>query len=475
MALRIGMVAYTHYESDPRVRREAEALAARGDEVLVWCLRAEGKPESERIDGVEVRRITMPRYRGESATAYVGSYGRFFLVAGALLCTAHAKQRFDIVHVHTMPDFMVFVGLLPRLSGAKVVLDMHDLMPDLYAVKFGLDRQGPLVGALLALQRAATTFADAVISVHEPQYKLLLRDGVPARKLAVVMNAADPKHFSARKAEPPIGPEGPIRLVYHGTVLHRYGVDLAVRAFARARESEPRLHMAILGDGDFMPDVRALAAELGLSPAVLELSGRRLPIEEVAAAIRSAHIGIIPNRDDQEDSVLPTKLLEYVAVGIPAVATRTRCISRFFTSDVVELVPVGDTEAMAQGILRLAREPARRAALVAGGRRWNEEYGFETQKRLLFRTIDALCFEKVAATKRAAQAAVEGVKTGKRTTPPKGSASREKGPSAATQASASASGSAEPDASVEPKRLDQVAAAGSSTATASETTPTAPS
>jgi glycosyltransferase involved in cell wall biosynthesis len=385
------MVAYTHYESDPRVRREAETLAARGDEVTVWCLLPEDAPESERIEAVEVRRIAIPRYRGGKALAYVRSYLQFFMVSAARLSRAHQSKAFDIVHIHTMPDFMVFTSIWPRLTGAKVILDMHDLMPDLYAVKFGLDKNGSVVRGLRTVQKSATVFADAVICVHEPQYELLLRDGVPAHKLHIVMNAADPKLFPARDSSPSFDGDGPIRVVYHGTILHRYGVDLGLRAFAKAREENPRLVMQILGDGDFLPEVRALAAQLKLGEDVVHFSNGRLPLNEVAAQIRDSHIGIIPNRDDQEDSVLPTKLLEYVSIGIPAIAPKTRCIQKYFNAEQVEMVEVEDVDGMARAILRLASDEKRRKEIVAAASAWQAAYGFDVQMKLLKRTVDHLC------------------------------------------------------------------------------------
>lgn len=417
MSLRVAAIAYTHYESDPRVKREAEALAARGDDVTVYALGSEGRPDAAWENGVAVRRIAMPRYRGGRAVQYLSSYVGFMARIHLPLIRAHLAEPFDVVHVHTMPDAMVFCALVPRLAGAKVVLDMHDLMPDLFALKFGLGDRSAVVRALTFVQKAATTFADAVIAVHENQYELLLDAGVPAHKLAIVMNAADPSIFPPRDAPP--DPDGPIRVIYHGTVLHRYGVDLAVRAFAKAKAEEPRLTMRLLGGGDYVDEVRALSQQLGLGEPDFQMSGSHRPIEEIAAAIRDAHIGVIPNRDDHVDSVLPTKLLEYVAVGIPAVAARTRTIDRFFDGDTVELFEVGDVDGMAAGLLHLARSEERRAALIAAGRAWEEEYGWEVNKQHLFRIFDALCFEKIAEARRRAQAAKQGKKTGTVHTPAK--------------------------------------------------------
>ncbi len=414
MPLRIAAVAYTHYESDPRVRREAEALAARGDIVNVWALQKEGSPAVEVINGVKVRRLRIPRYRGGKASAYVRSYGRFMAQAALHMARVHTWAHFDVVHVHTMPDFMVFTSLFPKLYGAKVLLDMHDMMPELYALKFGLKKDGWATKLLRGAQWTATSYADAVLAVHQNQYELLLRDGVPPRKLGIVMNAADTELFAARKKEPRLKAGAPVRMVYHGTLLHRYGVDVAVRAFAKAKKEQPNLQFSVYGGGDFAGELKALAKELGLVAPDFEMTGSHQPLDVVAKLIRSAHIGIVPGRDDHEDSVLPTKMLEYVAVGIPTIASRTRTVGRFFNDDEAELVPVGDVDAMAAAMVRLAADKGRRQNLVAGGRIWEEEYGWAVQKNLLFQTIDGLCAKHLSEQRAQRQAQVQGKKTGTR-------------------------------------------------------------
>ncbi|MBI2378165.1 MAG: glycosyltransferase [Deltaproteobacteria bacterium] len=391
MPIRVAAIAYTHYESDPRVRREAEILARRGDDVTVWCLRREGQAAEGYSNGVRLLRIDLPRYRGSSARNYVASYGRFLGEVSLSVYRQHRKRKFDLVHVHTMPDFLVVAGLLPKLSGAKVVLDMHDLMPDLYALKFGLDREGRVVSLLRGLERLSVAFSDHAICVHEPQQRLLVRDGVPKHKLSIVMNAPDPVLFAERPKQPSIkGPDGEIRMIYHGTVLHRFGVDLAVRALAEARKQNPRLRLQIIGDGDFLPDIRRLAAELGLDPPALEIIGQRLPLEEVARIVREAHLGIVPNRDDQEDSVLPNKLLEYVSVGIPVIATRTRCITHYFGERELELVPIESVTSLASAMVRLSRDRERRRELITAAKAWESKYGGEVQRRALLDVVDVV-------------------------------------------------------------------------------------
>ena len=414
MPLRIAAIAYTDYESAPRVRREAEALSERGDAVTVWASRGPGRPREEMVNGVRVVRLGGPRYRGDNGAAYLASYLRFMAEVQASLTAAHLLRRFDIIHVHTVPDFMVFVAAVSRLAGARVVLDMHDLMPSLFGVKFGFAPDSAGTAVLRRIERAATLFADLVIAAHENQYNLLLERGVPARKLAVVMNAADPVLFSPRKKEPRVREDGPIRLVCHGSLLRRRGVEQALEAFKRARAQEPRIRLQIIGGGDDLPRLKARASRLELGAPEFEMDGRHRNLEEVAEAIRGAHLGLVPGRELHEDSALPTNLLEYLAVGIPTITSRTRTVDRSLTNEQTQLVAPDDVAAMAHAIVELVRDGSRRRALTKAGWAWTERFGWNVNRALLFRAFDHLCFEKAQAERRARQARIEGKKTGPR-------------------------------------------------------------
>ena len=134
---RVCMVAYTNYQFDSRVRREAEALVQRGDTVDFICLEDENAENPEYHNGVRLIKISSKRYRGSDAKMYLTSYLYFFMAVTFKLAGLQLKNSYQVIQVHTMPDFMVFVAVLPKLMGAKVLLDVHDLMPELYQSKFG--------------------------------------------------------------------------------------------------------------------------------------------------------------------------------------------------------------------------------------------------------------------------------------------------------------------------------------------------
>src|SRR5205814_1689564 len=132
---------YTFYESDNRVRRYAETLIKAGNEVDAIVLRRQGQKAYEIIEGVQVHRIQERVKNEKTPLTYLKRLVTFFLLSTWALTRRHLKARYDIIHVHSVPDFEVFSTLISRLMGAKIILDIHDIVPELYASKFQVDRK----------------------------------------------------------------------------------------------------------------------------------------------------------------------------------------------------------------------------------------------------------------------------------------------------------------------------------------------
>ncbi|KPJ59979.1 MAG: hypothetical protein AMJ46_08515 [Latescibacteria bacterium DG_63] len=385
------MVAYTQYRSDPRCRREAEALAQRGDEVDFICLGSAGEPKLELIEGVTVRRLAMKRYRGDSAASYALSYATFFLKASLAILRLSLRDRFHVIHVHSMPELMVFIALLPRLLGAKVVLDLHELSPELYADRFGLSSRHPVLQLLIFVERICVRWVHRVICVHEPQAKHIMSRCSPRERPSVVMNVPDPRLFH-QSSDAPSGTcdNGTFKMVHHGTIVERYGGDIAVRALASLDGKIPGLEFVIYGDGDFARNLSEEISRLNLGERV-SLSGRTLPLEAVAPAIKDAQLGIVPHRDGPIMKwALPTKLMEYVALGIPVVVARTWVVTRYFDDSMVMFFEPGNASDLARCILKLYREPELRRSLAQNAKKFLEEHSWEKEREKLFSVIDGL-------------------------------------------------------------------------------------
>jgi glycosyltransferase involved in cell wall biosynthesis len=384
------MVAYTVYPTDTRVRREAEALAARGDKVTVISLASSNGKSIPNLNGVRWLPLSQKRYRGSQAGAYLSSYLAFFCRAALRLAVLHLKQPFHIIQVHTLPDFMVFTALVPKLSGARVILDVHDLMPELYRSKFGLDEQHPLIRLITWIERASIGFADRAIAVHKVQREVLVRHGNPPGKFIELLNLPDPALFSRNTSSPVRRREAGLRLIYHGTISNRHGLQVLLKAMAILASELQGLELHMIGDGDAVPALLHLRTELGLSRNV-RFSPGFIPPEEIVPLLLAADAGVVPTIVDAFTRfMLPVKLLEYVALGLPVICSRTRTVEAYFDDGMVCFFRPGDPYDLAQVIRDLYWNPDRRAEICSQAERFNRDYRWDQHKSSYFRLVDEL-------------------------------------------------------------------------------------
>jgi glycosyltransferase involved in cell wall biosynthesis len=383
---RICMIAYTFYSSDPRVRREAEALAGRGDSVDFICLREADKAMPRDYDGVHLYPLSAGRYQGDSTLLYLAKYASFFLRASVLVSFLFLKKRYDLIQIHTMPDFLVFTAFIPKLFGAKVILDVHDLMPELYMCKF---RSGPrhfIVWLITWIERWSIGYADKAIAVHVPHRNALVGHGNAQQKFAVLLNVPDTRIFHRNGGREE---DGKFRLIYHGTVARRHGLEVALRAVSTVKRSIPNLEFLVIGGGDDLGRIKRLTEELGLGDCVRFLG--TMPTDQLPHHLRRADVGVVPILYDAFTRyMLPLKLLEYVGMGIPCVVSETETIRTYFNPGMVRFCRPGDERELADGILELYRDPDRRARQVAKADQFNASFNWEQQKRSYFEVVDSL-------------------------------------------------------------------------------------
>jgi glycosyltransferase involved in cell wall biosynthesis len=371
----VCMIAYTNYATDARVRREAETLASHGFRVRCLALNT-GAPSGTVLNGVEVRELGVRKYRGKSAFAYLGSYIRFTLAASVACLRLLARRELDVLHVHNIPDFLVLAGVLPRLAGKKVILDVHDSVPETFATKFS---GGSAVWKALCLEeRLSALVAHKVICVNHPQRDTLVARGIPGSKTHVAMNIADPSIFATSSGSARSQPSpGRFNLVYHGTMADRLGVDLIIRATAQLRGRVPNLRLHLWGHGDDLPRYQQLAEELGVEDAVF-FKPDGYPLQELPSRLSSMDLGVVGNRRSAAcDLMLPVKLLEYVSLGIPAVAPRLKTIGHYFSDDMVAFYEPENVQSLTDAIYRLYVEPATGRMQAGRARRFLGEYGWE--------------------------------------------------------------------------------------------------
>jgi glycosyltransferase involved in cell wall biosynthesis len=381
------MVAYTDYAADARIRREAEALVARGDVVDLICPRSKSLGARTSLRGVNLHFVREFQYRKAGPLRYLARYAIFLLGAAARVSRLSRANRIDLIQVHTMPDFLVFAAWPAKRRGAGVILDVHDLVPELYESKFGLRSSHPIVRLLTWTERRSIAFADAALAVHRPHRDAIVRHGTPVEKLTEVMNSPDMSLIGRPQDQTEIDPS---LVVYHGTIARRHGLESLVRAIDLTRRDGNDARLFVAGDGDDAGRIEDLIAELGLSEAAT-FQRRWMLLEELIPKIRRAQVAVIPLVPDAFTRyMLPVKLFEYAALHIPVIVTRTPTIEAYFDDSCVAFVGPEDPEAIAREIADIARDPNRRQALTANAAKVVERHSWEEERKRYLGVVDEI-------------------------------------------------------------------------------------
>lgn len=385
--MRACMVAYSFYESDNRVRRYAETLARRGDQVDVISLQRDGQPSFEVLAGVHVYRI-QKRVRNEKGPInHLARLVKFFLRSAWTLAVHHHRARYDLVHVHSVPDFQVFATLVPKLLGARVILDIHDIVPEFYASKFGVDERSLVFRMLRFIEEASAAYSDHVIISNGLWYEKLTRRSVPPEKCRTIMNYPDPSIFYRRPRE--VADNADFVMCYPGTLNWHQGIDVAIRAMVLLRAKAPHLKFLIIGDGPDREKLKGLIRHYHLEDRVT-IAGL-VSIDEIARNMANIDLGVVPKRRNSfGNEAFSTKILEFMAMGVPVVTSNTRIDQYYFREGLVRFFESENTEDLAANILDLAQNPAKLSMLRAQGDEFIQQNNWDVKKHEYLDLVDEL-------------------------------------------------------------------------------------
>jgi len=384
--MRVCMLGYTFYELDSRVRQYARALVERGDEVDFIGLRKENQAAEEIVEGVRIFRIQGREYDEKGRISYLFKLLRFLARSSFLLSSKHFHKRYDLVHVHSVPDFLVFAAWLPRFTGAKVVLDIHDVVPEFYATKFNTPPDSLAFRSLLLLEKLCAAFANHVIIANDVWRDKLMSRALKGSKCTTILNY--PLHM-ARQTRPRQRTNSKFTILYPGSLNHHQGVDIAVQAFALIKNSIPESEFHIYGEGVELENIRRLIRELGLEKDVFLQP--YVPHEEILRIMENADLGVDPKRTDGfANEAFGGKIFEFMALGVPVVVSSTRTNKHYFTESVVRFCRGGDAQDLAQSILALHQDQEATSRMVEDATAFVRQYQWDAQSSIYLNLVDAL-------------------------------------------------------------------------------------
>ena len=351
---------------DRRVWQEATALREAGHEVTVICPKAKGQVKSrEVLDGIRIYRHWLPE--AEGVKGYLIEYPVALIMQ--TLLSFLVRLRHGAIHTIqgcSPPDLIWMVALLHRPFGTRYVFDHHDLSPELYETKFA--RRDAFYRLLLWAERMTFRLARTSIATNETFKAIAVERGrMDPDDVFVVKSYPRIERFRRTDPHPDITALDKTIIGYIGIMGAQDGVDMMIDALAEARgRGREDLHGLIIGDGPEFETLKAHARARGVEGAIT-FTGYQSG-EALMAYLSAIDVGVIPDPPDPFNSKLSmNKVFEYMMLSLPfAMFDLTQARSE--AQEAALVVAEHSAAALADGILALADDPARRAEMGRIGR-----------------------------------------------------------------------------------------------------------
>ena len=375
--------------------RSAEAMSRSGMDVDLLCLQQHPEePRREQINGVQVSRLALKKRRG-GKLSYAYQYLAFLVLSFFWLSRRHLIHRYQVVHIHNMPDFLVFGAAFAKALGSRVVLDLHDPTPEVFMTVYGLVSDQWLVRLLRRVETLSIRFADLVLTPNVAFRDLFVARGCPPEKIEIVMNSPLEEVFPltapVNRPRPLQRKDTKFALMFHGTVVERHGLHTAIEAVALLSKRIPGIRFDIYGDDTLYlrEKILPLVSELQLQQRV-SYQGEQ-PQHVIARAVAHCDLGIIANlRTVFTEINLPTRIFEYLALGKPVIVPDTKGIRDYFNPGSILFFNAGDAESLASQIQWVFDHPQDTAALIQKGQDIYRHHLWSKEERRLLRLISEL-------------------------------------------------------------------------------------
>ncbi|MDT3434238.1 glycosyltransferase [Haloarcula sp. 1CSR25-25] len=328
--------------------------------VEVTVIAAADERETVMWNGATVHRLV-----SDTSTAKSLDPTRFGIKANRLVSELNDAQGIDIVHLHAFP---ALGAVLTTTQGIPVVADIRGTAVSNWVFEL-VSRIG------LKLQRR---LVDEVITVSEPVARHIFG---PDPGVSIVPLGVDLAKFDPTTVTPVEQDSDSVTAVYVGHLHPSRELETLIEAVATAKKETPQLDCLIIGDGDARLDLEQYAADCGVADHI-EFVGS-VPHEEIPRWLVAADIGLAYVADKpQYRHQPPIKTVEYLAAGLPVVATNTEGNEQF-VDETVGILTDGSALAYGDGLGELSRKYSQFSAADLRKRVERYDYGYTVENDLL--------------------------------------------------------------------------------------------
>src|SRR5215831_6501046 len=383
---RILMFVENDFLADPRVMNESDVLRDAGYSITVVGLKRKTEtPTSMVVNNIQVYSIPKVNLfrktrkdaptglknvwlRVVSLTGYMWEY--IYFTGACLMMSLYVamKHGFDVIHVHNPPDTLFLVAAFHKPFGKKFVFDHHDLCPELYQSRYKAEK-GFVTSMLGLFEKASLRLADITIATNESYRAIQIERGkVKPEKVFIVRNGPNLRRVAYRPPSERLRNLKKCILCYVGALNPQDGVDYLLRSLRDLvyRLNRKDFYCVIMGTGDSLEDLRALASDLNLEGYV-ELTGY-VSEEDLMRNLSAADICVDPDPSSPLNDVSTwIKIMEYMALGKPIVTYDLK-ETHWSAQDAALYVKPNNEMEFAEGIAKLMDRPDLRAQMGEFGR-----------------------------------------------------------------------------------------------------------
>ena len=386
--IKLCMISYSQYEDDSRIYRYARALIKKGCQVDMIGLGAVGQPKADSFEGVNIYRLQTRDFAETTPFSYLWRLSCFFWKSTFYATKLYFKNRYHVIHYHNIPDGGIFCTLIPKLMGAKIILDIHDVVPEFYMRKFNVDESHLIIKFLKWVEKISSQFADHVITVTDIWKERLNQRSVRSEKCSVIMNVPDSELFRSEIC-PKKKHKEPFIFSYHGNLSETTGVETAINAFAKGYDQMPNAILRIIGQGRNKEKYIQLIQQLKIEHAIQML--KIVPVKKIPQLLCEATVGLDPKESGvYAGETLSVKAMEYLGMKIPVIVSRTTAANYYFDETMVAFFTPSNSDELKEKMVELYQKEELRELLSRNSQKFNNKYNWTNFEKKYFEIIGVL-------------------------------------------------------------------------------------
>lgn len=311
---KILMITRSELPQDKRVYNEAQSLIKKGYQVTILCI-SRNYFEKRKVyyKKIKIERIYLKKFSGWLLLIEYLSFT--FYVAFKCFCYA-ILNKFDIIHLHNPPDFLILIGLTGKLLNKKIVFDFHEICPELFTDIFGKNRFFKKI--LQYYENLVFKFADRIITVNDSCKELFLSRNNYNKKIFVVRNGLDKeeqKIFSKRILN------NKNELLFVGNISKQDNVETLLELAKYLNQKNLKFKINIIGKGKEFNQIKHKARKIKNINILGPIYNRKklaFYFQKACAGLEPANLTILMN-----SYATFVKVVEYCSAGLPTICFDT--------------------------------------------------------------------------------------------------------------------------------------------------------